>query len=234
MKKIASLAMIFLVGLSLLFACNDVDNNKLYLVKQIMTDKSGMITCEYYYDENYMVRERRTSTGDISDTIEEIEYDENGYQNYQKATSKSGLVQEIYMTNDNEGRILEERFVTTYNGSVTENYLTYEYIDENDSYIRTSHSSDIILTVTNDKYGNVTKQEYNIGQSVTYENKYEDNLLIEVTVTRTTSSLISTSVIKYEYDNLGNKTKEITYDQYGNISITQEYIYSSQVEFVKN
>lgn len=74
MKKIASLVLIFLVGLSLLFACNYVDNNKLYLEKQIMTDKSGTVT-----------------------------------------------------------------------------------------YIRTSHSSNIILTVTKDEYGNVTKQEDNIG-----------------------------------------------------------------------
>ena len=115
MKKVISVLLITVLCFAFLFSCgNTEDTGKLYLVKQTLTEKSGTTTTEFIYNDKYQVVKHKTTAGGISDTESELGYDENGYQNYQKAISKSGLVNEIFITNDANGRQLEMRIVQTY------------------------------------------------------------------------------------------------------------------------
>ena len=233
MKKIISLILITMICCTFLFSCgNTEDTGKLYLVKQTLTEKSGTTTTEFIYNDNYQVVKHKTTAGGISDTESELGYDKNGYQNYQKAISKSGLVNEIFITNDANGRQLEMRIVQTYNGKETETIITYEYTDENGSRIETA-TSGTVTTVTNDEHGNAITRSNNRGQSSTYENKYEGELLIETKATMTMGTNTIVTTTKYEYDSQGNKIKETNYDSNGTVISTQTFEYSSKVEFVK-
>ena len=85
MKKIISVLLITVLCCAFLFSCgNTEDTGKLYLVKQTMTDKTGTVTVEFIYNQDYQVVKNKTTSGGISDTESDIGYDENGYQNYQK------------------------------------------------------------------------------------------------------------------------------------------------------
>lgn len=231
MKKVLFAIFITIICCTFLFSCGENGNaDKLYLVKQTLTEKSGTTTTEFIYNDKYQVVKHKTTAGGISDTDSELGYDENGYQNYQKAISKSGLINEIFITNDANGRPLEMRIVQTYNGKETETIITYEYTDGNGSCIETA-TSGTVTTVTKDEHGNAITRSNNRGQSTTYENKYEGELLIETknTMTVGTSTMVTTT--KYEYDSLGNKIKETNYDSSGNVISTQTYEYSSKLTF---
>lgn len=233
MKKIISIVLITVICCTFLFSCgNNEDTGTLYLVKQTLTEKSGTTTTEFIYNDNYQVVKHKTTAGGISDTDSELGYDENGYQNYQKAISKSGLINEIFITNDANGRQLEMRIVQTYNGKETETIITYEYTDENGSRIETA-TSGTVTTVTNDEHGNSITRSNNKGQSSTYENKYDGELLIETKSTMTVGTNTIVTTTKYEYDSHGNKTKETNYDSKGNVISTQTFEYSSKVKFAK-
>jgi len=215
-----------------LFSCGKTeDAAKLYLVKQTMADKTGTVTVEFIYNQDYQVVKNKTTSGGISDTESDIGYDENGYQNYQKNISKSGLVSEIFITNDANGRILEMRTVSIYNGKETETIITYEYTDENGSRIETA-TSGTVTTVTNDEHGNAIARSNNRGQSSMYENKYEGELLIETKATMTVGTNTIVTTTKYDYDSQGNKVKETNYDSNGTVISTQTFEYSSKVTFV--
>lgn len=232
MKKIISVLLITVLCCAFLFSCgNTEDTGKIYLVKQTLTEKSGTTTTEFIYNDNYQVVKHKTTAGGISDTESELGYDENGYQNYQKAISKSGLVNEIFITNDANGRQLEMRIVQTYNGKETETIITYEYTDENGSRIETA-TSGTVTTVTNDEHGNAITRSNNRGQSSTYENKYEGELLIETKATMTMGTNTIVTTTKYEYDSQGNKVKETNYDSNGTVISTQTFEYSSKVTFI--
>ena len=232
MKKIISLTLITVICCTFLFSCGKTeDTGKIYLVKQTLTEKSGTTTTEFIYNGNYQVVKHKTTAGGISDTESELGYDENGYQNYQKAISKSGLVNEIFVINDANGRQLEMRIVQTYNGKETETIITYEYTDENGSRIETA-TSGTVTTVTNDEHGNAITRFNNRGQSSTYENKYEGELLIETKTTMTVGTNTIVTTTKYEYDSQGNKVKETNYDSNGTVISTQTFEYSSKVTFV--
>ena len=233
MKKILSTLLIAVICCTFLFSCgNTEDTDKLYLVKQTMTEKSGTVTTEFIYNDNYQVVKQKTTAGGISDTDSELGYDENGYQNYQKNISKSGLVSEIFIKNDANGRWLEMRSVSIYNGKETEIIITYEYTDEYGSYIQTS-TSGVTTTVTKDEHGNDIARSNNKGQSSTHENKYSGELLVETITTMTVGTKATVTTMKYEYDGQGNKIKETSYDTDGNVTYTQTFEYSSKVEFVK-
>ena len=232
MKKIISVLLITVLCCAFLFSCgNTEDTGKIYLVKQTLTENSGTTTTEFIYNDNYQVAKHKTTAGGISDTESELGYDENGYQNYQKAISKSGLVNEIFITNDANGRQLEMRIVQTYNGKETETIITYEYTDENGSRIETA-TSGTVTTVTNDEHGNAITRSNNRGQSAIYENKYEGELLIETKATMTMGTNTIVTTTKYEYDSQGNKIKETNYDSNGTVISTQTFEYSSKVTFV--
>ncbi len=232
MKKIISVLLITVLCCAFLFSCGDTeDTGKLYLVKQTMTDKSGTVTVEFLYNQDYQVVKHKTISGGISNTDSDLGYDENGFQNYQKNVSKSGLVTEIFITNDENGRQIEMRMVDTYNGKETEIIITYEYTDEYGSYIQTS-TSGVTTTVTNDERGNEIARSNNKGQSSAHENKYSGEFLVETITTMTVGSKTTVTTMKYEYDSQGNKIKETSYDPDGNITYTQTFEYSSKVAFV--
>ena len=232
MRKILFFVLIALICCAFMFSCGaGEDTGKLYLVKQTMTDKTGTITVEFIYNQDYQTVKNKTTSGGISDTESDIGYDENGYQNYQKNVSKSGLVSEVFITNDANGRVLEMRTVSVYNGTETEIIIAYEYTDGYGSYIQTS-TSGITTTVTNDEHGNAIASSNNKGQSFTYENKYIGELLAETITTMTVGTKTTVTTVKYEYDSQGNKIKETSYDSDGNITYTQIFEYSSDVEFV--
>ncbi len=231
MKKIISVLLITVLCCAFLFSCgNTEDTGKLYLVKQTMTDKTGTTKVEFLYNQDYQVVKNKTTAGGTV-TESDIGYDENGYQNYQKAVSNSGLITEVFITNDVNGRKTETRMVQTYNGKETEIITTYEYTDENGSYIETS-SSGTTTTVTNDEHGNSIARSNNRGQSATYENKYNGDLLVETIITMTVGTKTTVTTMKYEYDGQGNKIKEISYDPDGKVTYTQTFEYSSKVAFV--
>ena len=198
MKKIISLILITMICCTFMFSCgNTEDTDKLYLVKQTMTEKSGTVTTEFIYNDNYQVVKQKTTAGGISDTDSELGYDENGYQNYQKNISKSGLVSEVFITNDANGRMTAQRMVNTYNGKETEIIITCEYTDEYGSYIQTS-TSGVTTTVTKDEHGNDIARSNNKGQSSTHENKYNGDLLVETITTMTVGTKTTITTMKYE------------------------------------
>lgn len=233
MKKIISIIFITVLCCTALFSCeNNEETGKLYLVKQTMTDTTGTTTTEFLYNKDYRVVKQKTTSGGISDTDSDLEYDENGYLNYQKNVSKSGLVSEFFVANDANGRMIEIRTVSTYNGKETEITLTREYTDDYGSYTETS-TSGVVTTVTNDEHGNEISRANNKGQSITHENKYNGDVLIERSTSMTVGTKTTVTTTKYEYDSQGNKTKETSYNPDGYITYTQSFEYSDKVEFVK-
>lgn len=232
MKKIFFLVFITALCCAFLFSCkNTTDTEKLYLIKQTMSDKSVTVTTEFIYNQDYRVVKHKTNANGVSNTYAEIGYDENGYQNYQKDVSISGFVTETFITNDASGRIIEARMVSNYNGNETETIISYEYTDKNGSYVQTS-TSGTVTTVIKDKHGNTITQSDNKGQLITYENKYDKERLIETKNTLTVGTHTIVTITKYEYDIQGNKTKETNYDSDGTVISTQVYEYSSNVVFI--
>ena len=112
--------------------------------------------------------------------------------------------------------------------------ITFEYIDENGSYIQTS-SSGITTTCTFDEHGNFLSIVSSglSEQTVTYDNKYENGLLIEAKMTTATKGRTVTQTVKYEYDRQGNKIKSEVFDENGNVTVTETFEYSSKPEIVK-
>ena len=234
MKKTAILFFLVMICSCLLFSCGKGKSDTLYLVKQTRTDQNGTMTVTFYYNSDYKIAKQAVDTGKDDSTVSEYGYDENGYQNYQKVTASSGMLQEIFMKNDSDGRMLELKTVTTYNGKVTESKATYEYIDENGSYIQTSPQG-AVNTFMMDEQGNLlSTKTSSLGEtSVTYDNKYEGELLKEAIITTVTKTKTTIQTIKYEYDSHGNKVKSTIYDEDGNVKVTETFEYSNEVEFVK-
>ena len=234
MKKSIFFVLIALVSLLAFASCGKRADGELYLVKQTYTDKSTAMTVEYFYNEEYKIIKQVSDTGKDSSTVSEYGYDENGYQNYQKVVAESGLVQEVFMENDSEGRVIERKLVTNYNGNVTETLTKIEYVDSNGSYVETS-TSGMVTTYTLDEHGNFTsiKSEGLSEQTATYENKYENGLLIESTLTTVTKTKTTKQTIKYEYDDHGNKIKSEIFNEQGDVTVTETFEYSSKPEIIK-
>ena len=233
MKKVILLTLLSLT-VALLFSWGGKNDEPLYLVKQTYTDRSGTITTKYLYNDDYKVIKQQADAGGEASTESEYGYDENGYQNYQKVVAKSGLVQEFFMTNDSQGRVVARRIVTNYNGKVTETTSSLEYIDDNGSYVETS-SSGAVNTFTFDEHGNFLSIVSSglSEQTVTYDNKYENDLLIEAKMTTATKNKTVKQSVKYEYDRHGNKIKSEVFDENGNVTVTETFEYSSKPKIVK-
>ena len=234
MKKIASLTLIAIIIASILVSCGTKSTDDFYLVKQTYTDKSGTTTYEFFYNEEYRIIKQVADTGKESSTVSEYGYDENGYQNYQKIVATSGLVQEVFIKNDSNGRVIEQKLVSVYNENTSEAVITFEYIDVNGSYIQTS-SSGITTTCTFDEHGNFLSIVSSglSEQTVTYDNKYENDLLIEAKMTTAAKNKTVKQTVKYEYDRHGNKIKSEVFDENGNVTVTETFEYSSKPEIVK-
>ncbi|MBQ3016676.1 MAG: hypothetical protein IJD79_07855 [Clostridia bacterium] len=232
MKKILFLLLTTVLCVSFLFFCKSTEDiYKTYLVKQTMSDTNVTVTTEFIYNQDYQIVKHKTTANNITNAESEIGYDKNGYQNYQKNVSTSGIVTETFVTNDANGRPLETKRIETYNGKKSETIISYEYTDKNGSYIQTS-TDGTITTVTKDEYGNEVARSNNTGQFITYENKYEREQLIETKNTWTIGTQTIITTTKYEYDSQGNKIKETNYDSNGAVISTQAFEYSRNVIFV--
>lgn len=234
MKKVVLLTLLTIFLSAFLFSCETGAEDKLYIVKQTYTDKSTDMTVEYFYNEEYKIAKQVTDTGTESSTVSEYGYDENGYQNYQKIVADSGLVQELVIKNDSEGRAIENKLTTNYNGNVTETTATIEYIDENGSYIQTS-TQGVTTTFILDNYGNFLSivSAGLAEQTVTYENEYEGDLLMSAKITTVTKNKTTVQTEKYEYDKQGNKIKYEVFDENGNVTVTVTFEYSKNPEIIK-
>ena len=228
MKKIFFLVLTAVLCCAFLFSCENTE--KLHLVKQTMTDGSMTVTTEFIYSRDFRIVRQKTTANGVANTYSELGYDENGYQNYQKDILPGGSVTETFITNDQKGRRTEVRSVETYNGKERETVISYEYTDKNCSYVETS-SSGTVTTVTNDGHGNPLTHSNNKGLAVTFENKYDNDRLIETKNTFTVGTLTTVTITKYEYDIHGNKIKETNYDSAGTVISTQTYEYASEVIF---
>ena len=199
-----------------------------YLVEETWIS-SQSITYKYYYNIDYMLVKYEIFSDGILNSTVEIEYDENGYKNYEKSQSEFGFVMEVYYTNYANGRVLEQRSLI--NGG-NESITLFEYTDTNGSYVKTHEASGSTETVTVDTHGNVTKEEDNFGTTTIYENTYNGNLLIETKATRTESTYTTITTIEYEYDAYGNLIATTTLDEDGTVSQTITYTYAKNVVFV--
>ena len=196
------------------------------LVKQTTVEKNGTtsVTTFEYNDVGNLVK-YEILVGDIADTVKEVAYDAKGYKNYEKGISKSGFVTEIFWTNDEKGRPIEQKSVMTFKDFSSESLSQYEYTDEYDSYVQTflsGASKGNTITVTKDEHRNELSHIESNSTTIHYENKYEDNRLIERV--STSGSLLTKTI--YDYDDAGNLIKETSYDIYGNITLTQIYEYA--------
>ena len=235
MKKAAFLICGLFLALTL-FGCNNTPNDTdesvtFRLVKQTTIEKNGDETVTTFeYDAQGRLIKYEIISGDNADTVKEVEYDNHGYKNYEKGVSKSGLETEVFWTNDDDGRVIKQRLVATFaEASLSiESISEFEYTDEYGSYVQrfvSGTSKGNTVTVTKDKYGNeVTHEESGLFSAV-YENKYEDNILVETTTSRTTQTGTVISKTVYESDKNGNMIKEVSYDSRGNVILTQIYEY---------
>ena len=233
MRKI-TLMLFTIIIMAMLFSCSNNESEELFLVRQTYTDKSGTTTTTYYYNDEYKIIKQVTDTGKDSSTVSEYGYDENDYQNYQKVTANSGLIQEIFLKNDSNGRVIERKIINNYKGNVTETVTTVEYIDENGSYKETS-TSGVVTTWLLDEKGNYTDiiSTGQSAQTVKYKNRYERGLLMEAEITTTRGTKTTKQTVKYEYDSLGNKIKSEVYDESGTVTVTETFEYSNKPEMVK-
>ena len=234
MKKWLCILLCVGMVLSALVSCGTKDE-KVYLVEQIFTNKNETIKTTYFYDNEYRVVRIETVSGEESNTVSQCGYDANGYQNYQKVVAKSGMVQEIFLTNDELGRVIEYRALSTYKNTAKETVFKYEYTDSNGSFVQTYVEGSYkgrTVTVLFDEKGNEINRIDSLGQSAVYNNEYDGIYLIgRESIVESGSSSITTHT-KYQYDKKGNLIKESNYDDNGNLISTQEYVYSSKVSFV--
>lgn len=234
MKKWLCLLLCVCMVLFVLVSCGTKDE-KVYLVEQIFTNKNETIKTTYFYDNEYMVVRMETASGEESDTVSELGYDANGYQNYQKTVAQSGMVQEVFRTNDDLGRVVEQRELVTYKNTANETISKYEYTDSNGSFVQTyveGSNKGRTVTVLCDEKGNEISRKDSLGQSAIYNNEYDGVYLIKrESIVKFGSSSITT-LTKYQYDEKGNLIKESNYDDNGNLISTQEYVYSSKISLV--
>ena len=109
-----------------------------------------------------------------------------------------------------------------------ESVSEFEYTDEYGSYVQRFVSGASVgntVTVIKDKYGNEITHEESGLFSIIYENKYEDDRLIEKNTIRTTTAGTIITKTVYNYDKKGNLIKEISYDTAGDVTITITYEY---------
>lgn len=229
MKKLFVL-FIFIMLMSSLFSCSS--NSTLYLTKQILTDKNGTVETIMYYNEDYVLKKTETKSNGSADSIAEFYYDDYGFLIKQEVVANSGLITEILYKNNEYGKVVEQRTLTTYNGTNSENIVSFDYIDANGSYIQTNINGTLegrTLTVYLDEKGNTIKRIDSLGTEAFYEHEYEGDVLIS---TKTTINKTITK-LKYEYDKNGNKIKETTYNSNDQVVFVQEFFYSADVNLVE-
>ena len=254
MKKTLSFLLFLLLCFSMFFSCekkntstattsssNDTSTQPLYTTSSTNSGEetwylaeetwslSQSVTYKYFYNRDYMVAKYEIYSNGILNSTVVIEYDENGFKNYEKSQSEFGFVIEIYYTNDLNGRILEQRSLL--NGG-NESITLYEYTDTYGSYVKVNEASGSTVTVTVDTHGNVTKEEDNLGMVTTYENTYNGNLLTETKATRMESTSATITITEYEYDVFGNIIAKTTFDGNGTILQKITYTYTKDVVFV--
>ena len=241
MKKSVCSILCFLL-LLLCIGCNTVekpdDSNSVdlpdaptswRLAKQTMVQNGNTTVTTFAYNDSGRQISYETSANGVINSTVELGYDANGYKNYEKSTAASGVITEFFLTNDDQGRIVSQRTVTTFKGNSSESVSEFEYTDEHGSFVQTfvsGASKGNTVTVTKDEHGNELTHITSNGTSMRYENKYEGTLLVEKITTRSTS--LGTAVTKtvYEYDDNGNNVKTTSYDELGNVSLTYLYEYT--------
>ena len=233
MKKL--LCFILCLALLLLcIACNTADEPNdptlWYLTKQTTLQSGNTTVTTFTYNELGQQVSYEISENGVVNSINELAYDDNGYKNYEKSTNVSGLITEIFYTNNNEGKITSQRTVITFRENSFESVSEFEYTDDCGSYVQTyvsGASKGNTITVTKDEHGNELTHVTSNSASIHYENKYNGIILVERIATQSTSSGTVVTKIVYEYDENGNNTKTTSYDELGNISLTQLYEYTA-------
>ena len=229
MKKTGLFLCCLLIAMLLVGCGAQSSSNTPRLVKQTMIEKNGTTTVtNYEYNKKGQMIRYEILSGSNIDTVKEVKYDRNGYKNYEKGTSGTGFITEIYWTNDKQGRPVSQRVVTDYKGNKTESVSQFEYTDEYGSYVQTMTSGAATgntVTVVKDEHGNEITHAELLGISMRYENTYDGDVLVERTSTQTTPGGLTVTKTKYEYDENGNLIKETSYDSEGRVTLTQTYEY---------
>lgn len=202
------------------------------LTKQTTVQANGNTTVSTfsYNDGGQMIAYEISANGILNSQVE-VGYDEGGYKNYEKSTSTSGFVTEVFFTNDASGKILEQRTVTAFGGNtVMESVATFEYTDDYGSFVQTftsGASKGETITVTKDAHGNETAHVTSNSASIQYENKYDGDVLVEQISKQSTPSGLVVTKILYEYDENGNNVKATTYDEFDAVVLTRTYEYAA-------
>ncbi len=209
--------------------CGTPSNSAPRLVRQTMIEKNGATTVtNYEYNKKGQMVRYEILSGSNVDTVKEVKYDRNGYKNYEKGTSGTGFITEVYWTNDKQGRPISQRIVTNYKGNKTESISQFEYTDEYGSYVQTMTSGASVgntVTVVKDEHGNEITHVELLGVSMRYENTYDGDVLVERISTQTTPGGLTVTKTKYEYGENGDLIKETSYDSEGKVTLTQTYEY---------
>lgn len=127
----------------------------------IASQKSGMNTFTYEYDENGLLL-KETKTSDLyGSEITKYEYDENGLVIRQEINDEGSLLDGNANTYtyefDDQGRVIKMTNTVEATGKVA-GYTTYEYDDEGRIETATEHSSKVYVTRFHyDENGNVVK-----------------------------------------------------------------------------
>ena len=215
-------------------ACNNTeepnDPTLWQLAKQTTLQNDNVTVTTFTYNELGQQVSYEVRANGVVNSINELAYDDNGYKNYEKSTNVSGLITEIFYTNNNEGKITSQRTVITFQENSFESVSEFEYTDDCGSYVQTfvsGASKGNTITVTKDEHGNELTHVTSNSASIHYENKYNGIILVERIATQSTSSGTVVTKIVYEYDENGNNTKTTSYDELGNVSLTKLYEYAA-------
>lgn len=228
MKKV----LLFALCLILVLGCVGcgADTPEWLLTKSTMVENGNTTVATYTYDGDGKLSSYEIRVNDVLNTQNEVEYDENGYKSYEKATLASGLVVEMFFTNDTRGRVTEQRTVSSHVGSIYESVSRFEYTDTYGSYVQTVVSGPgkgNTVTVTKDEKGNELTHAESAGLFIRYENTYDGEVLTERTGVYTRSGGSCTVRTVYEYDEHGNNVCTTSYDADGKVTLAQTYEYSS-------
>ena len=215
-------------------ACNNTeepnDPTLWQLTKQTTLQNDNVTVTIFTYNELGQQVSYEIRANGVVNSTNELAYDNNGYKNYEKSTNVSGLITEIFYTNDSEGKITSQRTVITFQENSFESVSEFEYTDDYGSYVQTfvsGSSKGNTITVTKDEHGNELAHITSNSTSIRYENKYNGTILVERIASRSTSSGTVVTKIVYEYDENGNNVKTTSYDELGTIFLTQLYEYTA-------
>jgi len=218
MKRIVALILITATCVLLLSGCG---GERMLARKVTTTVTTGEVAEERYsYKDGRLSKVETLTDGEVSSSVS-YEYDENGYPVLKISDGMSA--ERVEITNDSQGRVIEEK--TTLSFGMGEAVFTtfYEYTDENGSYTKRTVAEGTTISTeiyTLDEHGEPIRIEIPGVSDIRVSNSYNDLGQL----TEQTRYAQMTAVTKHEYNSDGT-LKKTSYYIAGTLISETEYYY---------